>query len=333
MPCLDILLTMAGTKTCNAYGTVRGMGKERPLSSQLFKREKHQAYPNKYLTWQSVQMFIGEMGCWLVVFGFYLTNLIRSRYTQTPILYQPIQQDDNEDDDATLRPTSQQAASPAMKPFLPNADDRATLEGWKVTLLALPACCDITGTTLMNVGLLFVVASIYQMTRGALVLFVGAFSVLFLKRKLYLYHWLSLVVVVTGVALVGLAGAISSGDKSPHSNADNKLDLARMAMLMVREVATQAADEAVLRTVLGVFLIAFAQIFTATQFVLGNLDSFIYCSRTDQAYRRIYSREVCSTASEGSGLGRHLRITRHAHSTAYLALHDWNLRHRQIWLL
>lgn len=211
-------------------------------------------------------MFIGETGCWLVVFGFYLTNLIRSRYTQAPVLYQPVGQ--QEEDDDTIRPTSQELASPVMKPMVPNSDDRAPLEGWRLILLGLPACCDITGTTLMNVGLLFVAASIYQMTRGALVLFVGTFSVLFLKRKLYLYHWLSLVVVVLGVGLVGLAGAISSGDQSPHTDPKDKLDLVRAAVLAAREVVTQAADEAVLRTILGVFLIAFAQIFTATQFCL-----------------------------------------------------------------
>ena len=40
----------------------------------------------------------------------------------------------------------------------------------------------------MNVGLLFTPVSIYQMTRGALVLFVGVFSVIFLKRRLWLYQ-------------------------------------------------------------------------------------------------------------------------------------------------
>jgi drug/metabolite transporter (DMT)-like permease len=40
----------------------------------------------------------------------------------------------------------------------------------------------------MNVGLLYTPVSIYQMTRGALVLFVGVLSVLFLRRKLYLYQ-------------------------------------------------------------------------------------------------------------------------------------------------
>ena len=41
----------------------------------------------------------------------------------------------------------------------------------------------------MNVGLLYTPVSIYQMTRGALVLFVGVLSVLFLSRRLWLYQY------------------------------------------------------------------------------------------------------------------------------------------------
>jgi drug/metabolite transporter (DMT)-like permease len=41
---------------------------------------------------------------------------------------------------------------------------------------------------LMNVGLLYTPVSIYQMTRGALVLFVGMLSVMFLRRRLWLYQ-------------------------------------------------------------------------------------------------------------------------------------------------
>jgi drug/metabolite transporter (DMT)-like permease len=78
------------------------------------------------------------------------------------------------------------------------------LAGWKVLLLWIPALCDLTGTTvshqlplhtfshhvsqLMNVGLLYTPVSIYQMTRGALVLFVGVLSVIFLRRHLWLYQ-------------------------------------------------------------------------------------------------------------------------------------------------
>jgi hypothetical protein len=214
-------------------------------------------------------MFIGESGCWLVVFGFYLYRVITASNKDTPLLYQPIPNDDDEEEDTLLGShTSQEAASPAVKSMVPNADDRRPLEGWKVSLLALPACCDITGTTLMNVGLLFVAASIYQMTRGALVLFVGLFSVIFLKRKLYLYHWFSLLLVVVGVGLVGLAGALFKGDKNPHSLPKDNVDLVRTLVKVVRDVVSQAEAPAVLHTVLGIFLIAFAQIFTATQFCL-----------------------------------------------------------------
>ena len=209
-------------------------------------------------------MFIGETGCWLVVLGFYLVRLYQARAKGAPLLYQPVNTEEDEDD--TIRPTTLEAASPGLKPMVPNADDRTPLVGWKVILLGLPACCDITGTTLMNVGLLFVAASIYQMTRGALVLFVGLFSVIFLKRKLFAYHWLSLVIVVLGVGLVGLAGAIYSGDKQPADPQD-KIDL-RVVALLVRDVVAKAADEEVVRTILGIFLIAFAQVFTATQFCL-----------------------------------------------------------------
>jgi drug/metabolite transporter (DMT)-like permease len=120
----------------------------------------------------------------------------------------------------------------------------------------------------MNVGLLFVAASIYQMTRGALVLFVGLFSVVFLKRKLYLYHWFSLFFVVLGVGLVGLAGALFKGDKNPHSLPEDKVDLVKSLVIVAREIVVPAEAPEVLHTVLGIFLIAFAQIFTATQFCL-----------------------------------------------------------------
>ena len=76
----------------------------------------------------------------------------------------------------------------------------------------------------MNVGLLYTPVSIFQMTRGALVFFVGIFSVVFLRRRLYLYQcvayprimqilqqnfrWISLALVVFGVTIVGLSGRL-----------------------------------------------------------------------------------------------------------------------------
>ena len=219
-------------------------------------------------------MFIGEMGCWLVVGGF---ALFRHYFTNDAPLfkggYQPVGEEDGmlpEDGRTDLEESFSisEAAGPATKALAPNADNRQALVGGMVFLLALPACCDIAGTTLMNVGLLFVAASIYQMTRGALVLFVGLFSVLFLHRKLYLYQWSALFIVVLGIGIVGLAGAIQPNPQAqpdPQSMVDTGLLLLRAAS---DKVHAAAHTPEALQTILGVIMIAGAQIFTATQFVL-----------------------------------------------------------------
>ncbi|KAF8470552.1 hypothetical protein BDZ91DRAFT_718412 [Kalaharituber pfeilii] len=197
---------------------------------------------------QTLQMFIGEMGCWLVVFAFHLHKryLDRKRGLEG---YEPV--GSGPADLASTDPS--RGINPAAKALVPTHDDRSRLSGKKVFLLALPAACDIAGTTLMNVGLLFVVASIYQMTRGALVLFVGLFSVLFLKRRLKTYQWFALIVVVLGVGIVGLAGAIY---KEPgHAKLEPSPN-------------TISDVNGAVRTIIGVLLIAGAQVFTATQFVL-----------------------------------------------------------------
>ncbi|KAL6157687.1 hypothetical protein ACJBU6_03512 [Exserohilum turcicum] len=201
---------------------------------------------------QTLQMFIGEMGCWLVIGAF---NLYQ-RYATAKAGYEPIPNGDGAATPASEESETAPVANP-LRPAHPDDEGRIPLEGRSILLLALPACADIAGTTLMNVGLLFVVASIYQMTRGALVLFVGLFSVWFLKRHLGLYKWFSLFVVVTGVAIVGLAGALA---KEPGHPSD---DGSAVGSDEVKAAASQA-----LMTVIGVLLIAGAQIFTATQFVL-----------------------------------------------------------------
>ncbi|BAE54933.1 unnamed protein product [Aspergillus oryzae RIB40] len=220
---------------------------------------------------QTIQMFIGEMGSWLVVLlSFIYQAYISPRFSNqsSPLLvggYHPVAENDGIDD--TVEDNAIGGDDLPNDPTKPAHahDGRIRLHGRKIFLLAAPACCDIAGTTLMNVGLLFVAASIYQMTRGALVLFVGLFSVLFLHRKLYLYQWMALFVVVLGVALVGLAGALF-GDSQNH-------DITREdAMAAVAHVSMQAralakTPEAV-QAIIGVLLIAAAQIFTASQFVL-----------------------------------------------------------------
>ena len=215
-------------------------------------------------------MFIGEMGCWLVVAGF---SIYRRYCTKDQSLthggYAPLSEDVNEDLDGGRDSSStMERANPAQKALALNDDGRIPLAGIRIFMLALPACCDITGTTLMNVGLLFVAASIYQMTRGALVLFVGLFSVIFLRRKLFGYQWAALFIVVLGVGVVGLAGAIAPNPQAQPEPKSIVHTLALTARMVAGEIRATTASPAVLQTILGIFMIAGAQIFTATQFVL-----------------------------------------------------------------
>jgi len=97
------------------------------------------------------------------------------------------------------------------------------------------------------------------MTRGALVLWVGLLSVIFLRRHLFLYQWVSLLVVMSGVSLVGLSGSLIKnvvGGEAVHA-------------FMTSVARSIAPEEPEPTTVfVGVLFVLFAQFFTATQFVV-----------------------------------------------------------------
>lgn len=145
---------------------------------------------------QTLQMFIGEMCAFVVIFG--------RRGTE----------------------------------FRDNLD-------WKQRVwLGIPALCDVLGTTLMHLGLIYTPVSIYQMVRGVLVLFVGMLSVLFLGRKISRVEWGALCAIVLGITIVGWASS-TPGDSDAASNS--------------------SSGE---RVLFGIGLILAAQIFTAGQFVV-----------------------------------------------------------------
>jgi drug/metabolite transporter (DMT)-like permease len=107
----------------------------------------------------------------------------------------------------------------------------------------------LTATTLMNVGLIFISASIYQMLRGSVVIFTGILSTLFLKRQHPRYRWFALFAVFLGVAIVGLAGIFEAG--------------------ATPEVPVKGSP-------VGVALVVLAQVFTAFQFVIEVSKTYVF---------------------------------------------------------
>ena len=48
-------------------------------------------------------------------------------------------------------------------------------------------------------------ASTFQMLRGTLVVFAGILTVILLKRRLRLHHWMGITLICAGAALVGVS--------------------------------------------------------------------------------------------------------------------------------
>ena len=96
---------------------------------------------------------------------------------------------------------------------------------------------DLCSQTMMFVGLTLIPASVYQMLRSAVVVFTAIESMLILKRKQYRHHWTAIVLIILGVFQVGLVNMKQGGGGSDTSGGDQFL---------------------------GMMLVIFAQLFTAT---------------------------------------------------------------------
>lgn len=159
--------------------------------------------------WQTVIMFVGEFMC-LLVYGY---QSWRQKATRRPSLSSSLLADD-----AT-------AVGQVQK-----------MQGLANLWMWIPTLCDICGTTLMNVGLLWLAPSIFQMLRGAVVIFTGIAAVLFLGQRHKPYRWTSLVLVAIGVGVVGASPVLfpapaTGGESDDH--AQKRADLAFYGLIMV----------------------------------------------------------------------------------------------------
>merc|ERR1712223_1715341 len=67
-----------------------------------------------------------------------------------------------------------------------------------------PALCDMTATSVQYIGLTLTYASSFQMLRGAVIIFTGILSVIFLRRRLEWFRWSGMILVIGGLVTVGL---------------------------------------------------------------------------------------------------------------------------------
>ena len=84
---------------------------------------------------------------------------------------------------------------------------------------AIPAMCDLCGTSIMYVGLTWTYAASFQMLRGSVIIFTGLLSVAFYGNTLKIYNWVGMVMVIVGLVVVGVGDYVFSGaDPSLNRN-------------------------------------------------------------------------------------------------------------------
>lgn len=112
---------------------------------------------------------------------------------------------------------------------------------------AIPALCDFAASTLINLGLFYTSASTYQMLKGNVVCFAGIWTVLLLHKRLKSQHWMGIVMITAGAALVGASSMYFDG-----GHMASPVD------------GTHAPN----KTGLGIILIVIAQMLNALQFIV-----------------------------------------------------------------
>ncbi|TGZ73384.1 hypothetical protein CRM22_001552 [Opisthorchis felineus] len=182
-------------------GTINTVSKKLQLDCTAFGYYNHSANYTRTehafnKPWfQTLLMFLGESLC---LFGFFVVRYRKRRQLENDGLRRQL----------------------LVDPTRPGIAD-TPLFNW---YFLLPASCDLLGTTLAGIGLLFVDASIWQMMRGSLIIFAGILSIIFLKRKLYVYHWFGMLCTVVGLALVGTK-SVFSGHSLSHTGAQSAIGI------------------------------------------------------------------------------------------------------------
>ncbi|KAH3763060.1 Integral membrane protein [Pelomyxa schiedti] len=126
---------------------------------------------------------------------------------------------------------------------------------WKQYMLAIaPAMCDLIATASMNIGLLWIPASVWQMLRGSMVVFTAVFSRVFLKKWLCLYRWIGVGIVVVALCIVAISSLMTpcNTPRIPFSSSGH----------LTSEGVTTAEE------VTGILLVVVAQVIQASQIVI-----------------------------------------------------------------
>jgi drug/metabolite transporter (DMT)-like permease len=183
--------------------------------------------------WQTLNMFLGELLCFFV--------FIAGSKLFKPKEYAKV--DEFEGEKQTISPQNIQEDEQRVDEWAALLGDemhkKKRIEKWGIFRLAIPAMLDLTATTLLNVGLLAVSASIYQMLRGIVILFTSLYAAMFLKRKIIRVRIFGLAVVFLGVVFVG-ASPLILGKQKNHEESKAFSEWVGILMILLAQAIAAA---------------------------------------------------------------------------------------------
>uniref|UniRef100_A0A0N5ADW1 CRT-like domain-containing protein n=1 Tax=Syphacia muris TaxID=451379 RepID=A0A0N5ADW1_9BILA len=156
---------------------------------------------------QATVMFVGEMTCMVAYFISLLIQRHQWRKKHLGISPSDIRKSrfpTTSDSQSAITQISQYPRPPRMNYFL----------------FAAPAFCDVVATSIQYLGLNLTSASSYQMLRGAVIIFTGLMSLFFLKTRLQAFRWIGMIVVVAGLAVVGVADILLTDETEDTSTGE-----------------------------------------------------------------------------------------------------------------
>lgn len=93
-------------------------------------------------------------------------------------------------------------------PGLEKKDEGGTLEAtkkkaWRPIHLLFPAACDALATIVDSLGLIYTHVSVHQMLKGFILIFTFLISLIVLKKKYKVYHYVAVIIIFVGLIQVG----------------------------------------------------------------------------------------------------------------------------------
>lgn len=188
-------------------GTINTVAKKVSYQTKVKNSNEYRVYFSK--PWFStLVMFIGESLCLLI----YAIQLLIARFRKRKAPKVEIVVPEIHNHQMLNSHEERLNDTDYPEPKAPKLDPTGGMGHSKFLLMACLLCsCDLVATTLTGIGLLYCPASIVQILRGFVMVFVMLFAFIFLKRKPSRWEILGVGFSICGLACVGVSAVLGDG--------------------------------------------------------------------------------------------------------------------------